>query len=63
MSTLRTGSKYLESLNDGRQVFLDGERVAEKDRGLVARLFSTTGGWPDESKVVDEIKRRNGNRA
>jgi 4-hydroxyphenylacetate 3-monooxygenase len=26
---LRTGSEYLRSLNDGRQVFLDGERVAD----------------------------------
>src|SRR4029078_6028850 len=29
MSALRTGSAYLRSLNDGRQVFLDGERVAD----------------------------------
>ena len=26
---LRTGAEYLHSLNDGRQVFLDGERVAD----------------------------------
>ena len=29
MAALRTGSEYLRSLNDGRQVFLDGERVAD----------------------------------
>src|SRR5215203_7470511 len=29
MSALRTGSEYLRLLNDGRQVFLDGERVAD----------------------------------
>src|SRR5258707_3127624 len=26
---MRTGSDYLRSLNDGRQVFVDGERVAD----------------------------------
>ena len=26
---MRTGSEYLRSLNDGRQVFLDGERVKD----------------------------------
>ena len=26
---MRTGSEYLRSLNDGRQVFVDGERVAD----------------------------------
>ena len=28
-SGLRTGGDYLRSLNDGRQVFVDGERVAD----------------------------------
>src|SRR5713101_10143222 len=27
--SLRTGSDYLRSLNDGRQVFVDGERVKD----------------------------------
>src|SRR6187200_3555946 len=31
-SSLRTGAEYLRSLNDGRQVFLDGERVADVSR-------------------------------
>ena len=26
---MRTGAEYLRSLNDGRQVFLDGEKVAD----------------------------------
>ena len=26
---MRTGAEYLRSLNDGRQVFLDGERVKD----------------------------------
>jgi 4-hydroxyphenylacetate 3-monooxygenase len=25
---LRTGAEFLQSLNDGRQIFIDGERVA-----------------------------------
>ena len=29
---LRTGSEYLRSLNDGRQVFVDGECVADVSR-------------------------------
>ena len=29
---MRTGSDYLRSLNDGRQVFVDGERVADVSR-------------------------------
>ena len=29
---LRTGAQYLRSLNDGRQVFVDGERVADVTR-------------------------------
>jgi len=29
MAALRTGSEYLRSLNDGRQVFVDGECVAD----------------------------------
>jgi 4-hydroxyphenylacetate 3-monooxygenase len=32
MCALRTGSEYLRSLNDGRQVYLDGERVANVTR-------------------------------
>src|SRR5215213_1593156 len=32
MAALRTGSEYLRSLNDGRQVFLDGECVADVSR-------------------------------
>src|SRR5258708_2402329 len=31
-SSLRTGADYLRSLNDGRQVFLDGEPVADVSR-------------------------------
>jgi 4-hydroxyphenylacetate 3-monooxygenase len=27
--SLRTGAEYLRSLNDGRQVFVDGERVVD----------------------------------
>src|SRR4029450_1319277 len=30
--SLRTGTEYLRSLNDGRQVFVDGERVADVTR-------------------------------
>ena len=37
MTTLRTGSEYLASLNDGRQVFLDGERVADVSKHLAFR--------------------------
>src|SRR5262245_49656579 len=29
LPSLRTGAEYLRSLNDGRQVFVDGERVAD----------------------------------
>jgi 4-hydroxyphenylacetate 3-monooxygenase len=44
---MRTGSDYLSSLNDGRRVFVDGERVADvtKHRAFreaarsVARLY------------------------
>src|SRR5260370_26822910 len=44
---MRTGSDYLRSLNDGRQVFLDGERVKDvsADRAFraaarsIARLY------------------------
>src|SRR5437660_5088347 len=32
MATLRSGADYLRSLNDGRQVFLGGERVADVSR-------------------------------
>jgi 4-hydroxyphenylacetate 3-monooxygenase len=32
MAALRTGSEYLRSLNDGRQVFVDGECVADVSR-------------------------------
>src|SRR6478609_3176376 len=32
MAALRTGSEYLRSLDDGRQVFLDGECVADVSR-------------------------------
>ncbi len=31
-AALRTGSDYLRSLNDGRQVFVDGEKVADVSR-------------------------------
>src|SRR6185436_18343746 len=31
-SSLRTGAEYLCSLNDGRQVFVDGEKVADVSR-------------------------------
>ncbi len=31
-SSLRTGAEYLRSLNDGRQVFVNGERVADVSR-------------------------------
>jgi 4-hydroxyphenylacetate 3-monooxygenase len=30
--SLRTGAEYLRSLNDGRQVFVDGERIADVTR-------------------------------
>ena len=30
--SLRTGAEYLRSLNDGRQVFVDGEKVADVTR-------------------------------
>src|SRR3981081_859088 len=44
---MRTGSEYLRSLNDGRQVFVDGERVKDVTTHLafreavrsIARLF------------------------
>ena len=32
MAALRTGSEYLRALDDGRQVFLDGECVADVSR-------------------------------
>src|SRR5215813_13769692 len=32
MAALRTGSEYLRSLNDGRQVWVDGEKVADVTR-------------------------------
>ena len=35
--SLRTGAEYLRSLNDGRQVFLDGERVADVSQHLAFR--------------------------
>src|SRR4051812_49377863 len=46
---MRTGAQYIESLKDGRQVFLNGEKVADVTthpafRGAirsVARLFDT----------------------
>jgi 4-hydroxyphenylacetate 3-monooxygenase len=52
MPALRTGSEYLRSLNDGRQVFLDGERVADVSRDKafreaarsVARLYDIAAG-------------------
>ena len=28
-STMRTGAQYLRSLDDGRQIFLDGERIGK----------------------------------
>src|SRR5260370_30931668 len=34
---MRTGSDYLRSLNDGRQVFLDGERVKDVTAHLAFR--------------------------
>ena len=34
---LRTGAEYLKSLNDGRQVFLDGECVADVSKHLAFR--------------------------
>src|SRR5262249_44812527 len=52
---MRTGSDYLRSLNDGRQVFVDGERVKDVTAHLafreaarsVARLSDVAGrpGW------------------
>jgi 4-hydroxyphenylacetate 3-monooxygenase len=36
-SSLRTGAEYLRSLNDGRQVFIDGERVADVSRHTAFR--------------------------
>ena len=56
-ASLRTGAEYLASLNDGRQVFLDGERVADVSKHLafreaarsIARLYDIAaarhGGW------------------
>src|SRR5262249_55669049 len=48
---MRTGSDYLRSLNDGRQVFVDGERVKDVTAHLafreaarsVARLYDIAG--------------------
>ena len=39
---LRTGKAFLEALKDGRQIFIDGERVADvtKDRRLAAAAHS-----------------------
>ena len=34
---MRTGSGYLRSLNDGRQVFVDGERVKDVTAHLAFR--------------------------
>ena len=34
---MRTGSDYLRSLNDGRQVFVDGERVKDVTAHLAFR--------------------------
>src|SRR5437763_8029234 len=40
--TLRTGKAFLEALKDGRQIFIDGERIAgvTKDRRLAAAAHS-----------------------
>ena len=39
---LRTGKAFLEALKDDRQIFIDGERVADvtKDRRLAAAAHS-----------------------
>src|SRR5438477_1812789 len=39
---LRTGKEFLEALKDGRQIFIDGERIADvtKDRRLAAAAHS-----------------------
>src|SRR5215208_5863416 len=59
MSALRTGSEYLRSLNDGRQVFLDGERVADVSKHKafreaarsVARLYDI-GAAPENRELM-----------
>jgi 4-hydroxyphenylacetate 3-monooxygenase len=37
MPPLRTGTEYLRSLNDGRRVFVDGEKVADVTKHLAFR--------------------------
>ena len=56
---LRTGAEYLASLNDGRQVFLDGERVADVSKHKafreaarsVARLYDIAAA-PDNRELM-----------
>ena len=35
---MRSGADYLKSLNDGRQVFVDGEKVADHNMDRVATI-------------------------
>ena len=45
---MRTGSDYLRSLNDGRQVFVDGERVDDVTRHIAFREAARLGRIPVE---------------
>jgi predicted Rdx family selenoprotein len=36
------------------EVFADGQKIAERKRGLIARLLG--GGWPDEGDVVRKVR-------
>ena len=59
MTALRTGSEYLRSLNDGRQVFLDGESVSDVSKHKafreaarsVARLYDI-GAAPENRELM-----------
>src|SRR4029453_6077471 len=58
--SLRTGTDYLESLNDGRQVFVNGEKVADVTKHpafreaarSVARLFDIPANPPNRGLMT-----------
>jgi 4-hydroxyphenylacetate 3-monooxygenase len=64
---LRTGAQYLASLNDGRQVFVDGERVADVSRHpafreaarSVARLYDIAAA-PENRELMTFISPKTG---
>ncbi|HEX3537838.1 MAG TPA: 4-hydroxyphenylacetate 3-monooxygenase, oxygenase component [Stellaceae bacterium] len=56
---LRTGKQFLEALKDGRQIFIDGERVADvtKDRRLAAAAHSVAELYDmqHDAKLTDQM--------